>query len=82
MAGADDRAINGRLRTRWDLLKRLRPMIEQGRFPEPADLLRRIATTNRQMNSHRAGDERVLEGLVLELLEGRLRRPPPVPRPR
>ena len=42
----------------------------------------RIATANRHMNSHRAGADRILEGLVLEMLDGKLRRPPPVPRPR
>lgn len=79
--GASDREITSQVRIRWDLLKKIRPMLDKG-FPDAPDLLRRLATANRQMNSHRAGAERILEGLVLEMLDGRLRRPPPVPRAR
>lgn len=81
-AGANDKDITSRVRIRWDVLKKVRPLMADGSFPDAAELLRRIATANRHMNSHRAGAERILEGLVLEMLEGRLRRPPPVPRPR
>ncbi|MCB9685678.1 MAG: DNA polymerase III subunit delta [Alphaproteobacteria bacterium] len=82
LKGADDRQIASAVRIRWDLLRRVRPEMERGTFPDPAELLRRLATANRHMNSHRAGADRILEGLVLEMLSGRLRRPPPVPRPR
>lgn len=77
--GASDRDVTSKVRLRWELYKRVRPVLADG-FPDAADLLRRLATANRQMNSHRAGADRILEGLVLEMLEGRLRRPPPVPR--
>lgn len=86
--GASDREITSQVRIRWDLLKKVRPMLEKAGstnpkpFPDAADLLRRLATANRHMNSHRAGADRILEGLVLEMLDGKLRKPPPVPRPR
>ncbi|MEQ1505031.1 MAG: DNA polymerase III subunit delta, partial [Myxococcota bacterium] len=79
--GVSDRDITARVRIRFDLLRKVRPTMANG-FPHAADLLRRLATANRQMNSHRAGADRILEGLVLEMLDGRLHRPPPVPRPR
>jgi DNA polymerase III subunit delta len=79
--GATDREITAEVKMRWDLLKRVRPVLASG-FPSAATLLRRLATANRHMNSHRAGAERILEGVVLEMLDGRLRQPPPVPRPR
>lgn len=78
-AGASDRDVTAKVRLRWELFQRIRPVLVDG-FPDAADLLRRLATANRQMNSHRAGADRILEGLVLEMLDGRLRRPPPVPR--
>ncbi|MEZ4241349.1 MAG: hypothetical protein R3F59_35375 [Myxococcota bacterium] len=81
-AGANDKQVTSRVRIRWDLLRKVRPMVASGGFPQPAELLRRLATANRQMNSHKAGSARILEGLVLEMLDGKLRRPPPVPRPR
>jgi len=79
--GVPFRDLGKHVKLRYDMLKRVRPVLTTG-FPPAAELLRRIATANRQMNSHRAGADRILEGLVLELLEGRIRRPPPVPRPR
>lgn len=80
-SGASDSQITKSLRMRGDVLRRIRPTLENG-FPHAADLLRRLATANRHMNSHRANPGRVLEGMVLEMLEGTLRRPPAVPRPR
>lgn len=79
--GIRDNDVVSRVRLRWDLFRAVKPTLEEG-FPDAADLLRRLATANRHMNSHRAGADRILEGLVLEMLEGKLRRPPPVPRPR
>jgi DNA polymerase-3 subunit delta len=79
--GVRDNEIVSRVRLRWDLFRAVKPTLGEG-FPDAADLLRRIATANRHMNSHRAGADRILEGLVFEMLEGKLRRPPPVPRPR
>ncbi len=81
LAGVPDREITKQLRMRSDTFRKVRPYLLDG-FPDSAELMRRIATSNRHMNSHRAGAERLLEGLVLEMLTGRLRRPPEVPRPR
>jgi DNA polymerase III delta subunit len=77
-AGASDKDITTQAKIRWDLLRRVRPTMERG-FPDAADLLRRLATANRYMNSHRAGADRILEGFVLEMLDGKIRRPPPLP---
>ena len=79
--GVKDNDVVSRVRLRWDLFRAVKPTLKEG-FPDAADLLRRLATANRHMNSHRAGADRILEGLVLEMLDGKLRRPPPVPRPR
>jgi DNA polymerase III delta subunit len=81
-AGASDKDVTTRTRVRWDLLRELKPAVLSGAFPASAELLRRLATANRQMNGHRAGSQRVLEGLVLELVTGKVRRPPPLPAPR
>ena len=35
---------------------------------DPARTLERLAQANQDMNSHRAGSRRILEGLVLELV--------------
>lgn len=81
-AGASDRDVTSRTRVRWDLLRELKPRVIEGSFPASTELLRRLAVANRQMNGHRAGSQRVLEGLVLELVTGDVRRPPPIPAPR
>ena len=39
-----------------------------------AGVLERLAVANQGMNSHRAGDRRVFEGLLLDLLGQRRRR--------
>ncbi len=77
-SGVPDREISKQVRLRPGILRRVRPFLASD-FPDAADLMRRIATANRQMNGHRAGASAVLEGLVLELLSGGLRRPPPLP---
>ncbi len=82
-AGRSDAEVSRAVRLRSDVLRRLRTHAASGSgMLDPAEALRRLATANRHMNSHRAGAERLLEGLVLEMLDGTLRRPPPVPRPR
>lgn len=84
-SGASDGEITSQVRIRSDMLRKLRANLGPNAtapFPSAADLLRRLATANRQFNSHRAGADRVLEGMVLEMLDGRIRVPPPVPRPR
>ncbi len=80
-SGAADAEVTRAVRLRSDVFRKLKPQLRSG-FPAAADMLRRIATANRHMNSHRAGADRLLDGLVLEVLGGALRRPPPVPRPR
>lgn len=75
-AGAPDKEITTRTRVRWEVLRELKPAVGRGDFPSSSELLRRVASANRQMNGHRAGADRVLEGLVLELVTGRIRRPP------
>ena len=35
---------------------------------DPADLFTRMAQANQDMNSHRAGERRILEGLLLDLV--------------
>ncbi len=66
-AGANDDTLRRTSRMRWDTFKRVRPLLEQG-VPAAEDLLRRLAAANRDMNSHRAGADRILDGLVLEML--------------
>lgn len=81
-AGAPDKEITTRTRVRWEVLRDLKPRVAKGEFPASAEVLRRLATANRHMNGHRAGSQRVVEGLVLELVTGRLRRPPALPAPK
>lgn len=78
-SGASDKEITSQAKIRWDLLKRVRPVLERG-FPDAAELLSRLATVGRHMNSHRAGADRILEGFILEMLDGKIRRPPPLGR--
>ncbi len=66
-SGATDDAIRRSARMRWDTFKRVRPLLDRA-VPAADRLLRQLATANRAMNSHRAGAERVLEGLVLDML--------------
>jgi len=66
-AGAPDGVVRKDTHIRFDLLQRLRQAHQQGRVPDAAATLGRLAVANRQMNQHRAGDRRILEQLVLEL---------------
>lgn len=66
-AGASDAEIRGAIRMRWDVYRKVKARIGKG-FPGSADVLRRLSSAHRDMNSHRAGDQRILEGLVLEML--------------
>lgn len=66
-SGAQDDTIRRTVRMRWDTFKRVRPLLEES-VPAAEDLMRRLAAANRDMNSHRAGAERILDGLVLEML--------------
>lgn len=63
--GLSDRDIRQRSRVRFDVLKAVR---QAGpRAPRAGETLSRLARANRQMNQHRAGANRILEQLVLEL---------------
>ena len=67
-AGASDNAIGQATRVRGRTLAALRK--DGGSDPHLTHALERIARANRDMNSHRAGDRRVFEALVLELAGG------------
>lgn len=66
-AGLDDGAIHLASGMRPDQVSRLRRAIGKARPPTAAAVLSRIARANLDMNSHRAGDRRVFEALVLDL---------------
>lgn len=66
--GAPDNAIQKSSRMRWDTFKRVRPLLQSG-MPDAATLLAALTRAHRQMNSHRAGAERILDRLVLQLLD-------------
>ena len=66
-SGLDDGAIRKRIKgLRWDVWKKVRPQLH--RFERPEAVFKRLARANRDMNSHRGGADRVLDGLVLSLL--------------
>ena len=67
-AGVPERQIRKDVRMRYDVFQRVAPRMKKG-FPHPGELMGRLADANRQMNGHRAGASRVLEELVLELVE-------------
>lgn len=66
-AGLDDGAIHLASGLRPDQVSRLRRALGSARPPDAATLLGRVAQANLDMNSHRAGDRRVFESLVLDL---------------
>lgn len=65
--GAPDKEVSRQTRIRWDQLGPLKAAVKAGRAPRAADTLGKLATANRLMNEHRAGDRRILEALVLDL---------------
>ena len=67
VAGVPEREIRTQIRMRPDVYQAARERMKRG-FPHPARLMGRLADANRAMNSHRAGAERVLEALVLDLV--------------
>lgn len=66
-----DRQIQSELRLRPQVYARIRRLLSAG-FPGAAVVMSRLARANRAMNSHRAGDRRVLEDLVIEFSVGRV----------
>ncbi len=67
-AGVADADIRAQVKMRPEIFQRARRRMANG-FPHEAVMMGRLADANRQMNSHRAGAERILEELVLGLLE-------------
>ncbi len=61
-----DSQIQRELRVRSSVLGRIRRMLRSD-FPGAASVLGKLARANRQLNSHRAGDRRVFEALIVEL---------------
>ena len=67
--GASDDVIRQVAKMRWDLFRRVRQLL--GKQALRADVvMNSLARANRAMNSHRAGDRRILESLVIELCQG------------
>lgn len=66
-SGVPDREVARRVRVRGDVIAALRRAAKR---PNAAASLERLVRANRDLNSHRAGGERVLEGLVLSLCSG------------
>lgn len=66
-SGASDQEIRKGVRMRWDTYRQVRARMNRG-FPGAADTLGKLSRAHRDMNSHRAGDQRVLEALVLQML--------------
>ena len=64
--GLSDNAIRERTGGRGENITRIRRALG-GKSLDAAKVLQRIAEANEAMNSHRAGDRRVLEALVMEL---------------
>jgi DNA polymerase III subunit delta len=67
-AGLSDAQIRAQVRMQPDAFKHARARMARGGFPHAAKLMGRLADANRAMNSHRAGAERILEELVLDLV--------------
>jgi DNA polymerase III delta subunit len=65
--GASDSAIQSEIKLRPEIQRAVRARIGKD-FPGAATVLGRLAHAWQDMNGHKAGDRRILEGLVLELL--------------
>lgn len=65
--GAPDDAIRRSSKMNFDDFRKVRPRLQNG-MPAAAKVLTRLARANAQMNSHRAGANRILDVLVLEML--------------
>ncbi len=66
-AGAPDDAIRKSAKMRFDDFRKVRPRLQKG-MPAASKVLARLAKANADMNSHRAGANRILDALVLEML--------------
>ncbi|MBT3222763.1 MAG: DNA polymerase III subunit delta [Proteobacteria bacterium] len=67
--GASDDVIRKVAKMRWDLFRRVRQLLGQQSLQADV-VMKSLARANRAMNSHRAGDRRILEALVIELCQG------------
>jgi len=67
-AGLSDSAIRGQVRMRPDVFRAAKRRMAERGFPHPGVLMGRLAQANLEMNSHRAGADRILERLVLDLV--------------
>lgn len=68
-AGVPDGQIRSDVRMRPDVMRAVLPRMKAGAFPHEGELMGRLADANRAMNGHRAGAAKVLEELVLSLVE-------------
>jgi DNA polymerase-3 subunit delta len=70
-AGQSDSAIRSQVRIRPDVFRAAKARMAKHGFPHPGVLMGRLAQANLEMNSHRAGADRILERLVLDLVAAR-----------
>ena len=64
--GVDERQVSKAVRLRWNEMSAVKAVARRGPLPA-ADLLERLALANREMNQSRAGSEKIIEALVVEL---------------
>ncbi len=67
-AGMPEGQIRAQVRLRPDVFRAAKQRMDKRGFPHAGTLMGRLAQANLEMNSHRAGADRVLERLVLDLL--------------
>ncbi len=70
--GQSDKQIGPSVRGfgKWDLIRAARKSHQRGTLKRADELIALLAVANRLMNSHRAGDRRILEALVIDLAGG------------
>jgi len=68
--GASRNEVGKATKLRWHQIPQVEEAVKGGKVQGAAVTLGRIARANRMMNEHRAGDRRILERLVLELVGG------------
>ena len=65
--GGGEREVASAVRLRWNELSAVKGLARRTDDPGAAVLLERLALANRDMNHSRAGSERIIEALVVEL---------------
>lgn len=63
----DEREVARVVRLRWNEMGAVKSVARSGAIPAPVLVLERLARANREMNQSRAGTEKVIEALVVEL---------------